>query len=178
MWNLQAQTLLEIALRTTVVYVFLLILIRLAGKREIGQLTPFDLVVLLLISNAVQNAMTGPDTSVTGGIVAAFTLIVINVIVAMVRQRSEWFQRFVEGVPVVLVAHGKIIYRNLKREHLTVEELMAALREHEVSDIEKVELSMLEVDGSVTVLRREGKDLTNLHHSRKRLSRHHRRPND
>src|SRR3954463_16073566 len=100
MWNLTLQGMGEIALRTAIVYVLLLVLIRLAGKREIGQLTPFDLVVLLLISNAVQNAMTGPDTSVTGGAVAAVTLIVINACVARLRQRSMKFQRFVEGVPI------------------------------------------------------------------------------
>lgn len=177
MWISSAAVAGEIALRTTVVYVLLLVLIRLAGKREIGQLTPFDLVVLLLISNAVQNAMTGPDTSVGGGAIAAVTLVLVNYAVAFARQRSHRFRRFVEGIPVVLVSHGEIQYRSLRREHLTVGDLMAALREHEVSDVRRCELAMLEIDGSVSVLRREGDDPTQLRHTRKPLRHHHRDPN-
>jgi uncharacterized membrane protein YcaP (DUF421 family) len=178
MWSLTLAGMGEIALRTTVVYGLLLLLIRLAGKREIGQLTPFDLVVLLLVSNAVQNAMTGPDTTVTGGAVAAVTLIAVNFIVAIGRQRFRGFRRFVEGIPIMLVSHGDIQYRALKREHMTVGDLMAALREHEVADVSKCELAMLEIDGTVSVLRQEGSDPTQLRHSRKPLKHHHRAPND
>src|SRR5512142_1469696 len=127
MWHITLSGVGEIALRTTVVYILLLLLIRLAGKREIGQPTPFDLVVLLLVSNAVQNAMTGPDTTVTGGATAAVTLIAVNFLVAMARQKFDGFRRFVEGVPLMLVSHGEIQYRALKREHMTVGDLMAAL---------------------------------------------------
>ena len=168
---------LEIAARTAIVYGLLLFLIRLAGKREIGQLTPFDLVVLLLVSNAVQNAMTGPNTSVSGGVVAAVTLIVVNYLVALGRQKWRPFRRFVEGIPVVLVNHGEIQYRALKREHMTVGDLMSSLREHEVAQIEKCQLVMLEIDGSISVLRQDGDDPTRLHHTRKPLKRHHRDPN-
>ncbi len=121
-----------IALRTVIVYGVLLLGIRLAGKREIGQLTPFDLVVLLLVSNAVQNAMTGPDTSVTGGVVAASTLLLVNAGVAQLRIRSPRVRRFVVGIPVVLVAHGEVQYRNLQRERMTEDDLHQALRAHEV----------------------------------------------
>jgi uncharacterized membrane protein YcaP (DUF421 family) len=171
-------TLLSIAGRTVAVYLLLLVLIRLAGKREIGQLTPFDLVVLLLVSNAVQNAMTGPDTSVTGGFAAAIALVAVNYVVALGRQRFRGFRRFVEGIPVVLVAHGEIQYRNLRREHMTASDLMAALREHEVSDVTRCQLVMLEIDGTVSVIRQEGADPTQLRHSRKPLRHHHRAPND
>lgn len=176
-WHLSALAI--VAARTAIVYVVLLAGVRLAGKREIGQLTPFDLVVLLLISNAVQNAMTGPDTSVTGGIVAAVTLLLINSVVALFRMRSARFRRFVEGIPVVLVAHGEIQYRALMRERITEDELMAALRQHEVSDVSQVELAMLEIDGTVTVIRREKDpaDGTRLVHTRKRLVHHHRAVN-
>lgn len=178
MWHLSTQGVLEIASRTAIVYCLLLFLIRLAGKREIGQLTPFDLVVLLLISNAVQNAMTGPDTSVAGGAVAAVTLIALNFLVAMVRRRSRAISRFIEGVPVVLVSHGEIQYAALKREHMTIDDLTAALREHEVFDVASCELAMLEIDGSVTVLRKDISNPTKVHHSRKPLRHHHRQPND
>jgi uncharacterized membrane protein YcaP (DUF421 family) len=177
MWNLTLAGMGEIALRTTIVYGLLLLLIRLAGKREIGQLTPFDLVVLLLVSNAVQNAMTGPDVTVTGGAVAAVTLVGINFLVAIGRQKFRFLRRFVEGIPVMLVSHGEIQYRALKREHITVGDLMAALREHEVSDVKKCQLVMLEIDGSISVLRQEGSDPTQLRHTRKPLKHHHRDPN-
>lgn len=177
MLNWHWPMLLEIAARTTIVYVVLLVGIRLAGKREIGQLTPFDLVVLLLLSNAVQNAMTGPDTSVTGGVVAAATLLLVNVAVAQWRMRSARFRRFVEGIPVMLVAHGQIQIRNLMRERMTSEELMSALRQHEVKNIEEVELALLEVDGSVSVIRRDTHAPDRLVHTRKRLVHHHRAPN-
>lgn len=178
MWNITPLGGAEIALRTLIVYALLLLLIRLAGKREIGQLTPFDLVVLLLISNAVQNAMTGPDTSVAGGMVAAVTLIVANSIVALVRHRSRKFRRFVEGIPIALVSHGQIQYRALKRERMTVGDLMAALREHDIADVHNCQLVMLEIDGTVSVLRQEGADPSVLHHTRRPLHHHHRAPNE
>lgn len=174
MWQLDPKVLLEIAARAAMVYAILLVGIRLTGKREVGQLTPFDLVLLLLISNAVQNAMTGPDTTVTGGLVAAATLLSLNYAVALVRMRFAPFRRFVEGVPVVLVSHGDVHHRNLARERMTPEELAAALREHDVADIDEVELAMLEVDGTVSVIRRETTTPGRFVRSRKRLVHHHR----
>lgn len=164
--------LLEICARTVIVYFIALLGIRLAGKREIGQLTPFDLVVLLLISNAVQNAMTGPNTSITGGITAAITLLAVNYFVNILRIRSRSFRLFIEGVPVVLVSNGKINHANLDKEKMSPEDLEEALREHEVSDIAEVELAMLEVDGTISVIRRAGKG--GVERTRKRLMHHYR----
>jgi uncharacterized membrane protein YcaP (DUF421 family) len=178
MFNCSPTTLLEIAIRTLIVYALLVVLVRMAGKREIAQLTPFDLVVLLLISNAVQNAMTGPDTSVTGGFVAATTLVIANFIVAKIRLKSSSFRRFVEGVPVVLVYQGKIVYENLQHEQMTVEELMAILREHEAPTAEEVEVATLETDGAVSVIRKKQGDGQRIIHTRRRLSRHARRPSE
>jgi uncharacterized membrane protein YcaP (DUF421 family) len=96
----------EIIGRTLVVYAVVLVGLRLGGGRELGQLTPFDLVVILLVANAVQNAMVGPDTSLQGGLVAAATLLVVNAGVARLRFRSPRIRHLVEGVPVVLVQHG------------------------------------------------------------------------
>src|SRR5947209_19225280 len=104
-----AHTLLEIVLRTSVVYFLVLAGIRLSGKREVGQMTPFDLVLLLLISNSVQNAMTGPDTSVIGGVAAAATLLIMNYVVAEVAGVNRRFRRLVEGHPSLLVHDGKVI---------------------------------------------------------------------
>ena len=106
----------EIILRTAVIYVFVLMFMRLAGKREIGQLTLFDLVVLLLVANAVQNAMVGPDTSLIGGLLAAITLIGLNFIVARLRLRWPFLRGLVEGSPTVLIQHGETIPKHLRNE--------------------------------------------------------------
>jgi uncharacterized membrane protein YcaP (DUF421 family) len=126
--------------------------LRLAGKREIGQMTAFDLVVLLLIANAVQNAMVGPDTSLTGGILAAAVLLVMNSLVARLRLRSARLRGLVEGTPTLLVVHGQVIQEHLRREGVDEQTLMAALREHGVEAVDGVEMAVLEVDGSISVV--------------------------
>ncbi|SRR5581483_6516216 len=177
MLNFEWRQLGEIALRTLVIYVFIIAALRITGKRQIGQLTPFDLAVLLLISNAVQNAMTGPDNSLTGGIAAAATLLIANAIVARIRMNSPKFRSVLEGDPVLLVKDGKALTENLKSENLTEDELMISLRQHEVNDIKQVKQAMLEIDGSISVIRLDAATGL-LHHSRHRLTRHARRPND
>lgn len=142
----------EIVLRTVVVYLAVLIGLRLAGKREIGQMTVFDLVVLLLIANAVQNAMVGPDTSLVGGVVAAGVLLVVNFLVAQMRLRWPRLRRWVEGTPTLLVLHGEVIADHLRREGVDQETLEAALREHEIASFDQVEMAVLEIDGSISVV--------------------------
>jgi len=142
----------NVILRTAVVYVVILIGLRLAGKREIGQMTVFDLVVLLLLSNAVQNAMVGPDTSLAGGIIAAVVLLLLNALVARLRLRWPRLRRFVEGSPTLLVLHGEVIADHLQREGLDQETLEAALREHGVAALSDVEMAVLEIDGSISVV--------------------------
>ncbi len=147
--------LLDIALRTGIVYLALLVGIRLTGKRQVGQMTPFDLLLLLLLANAVQNAMTGPDTSVPGGLIAAATLFAANSTVAWVSRRSKGAARLVEGTPTLLIRHGEVIDEHLRREGITREDLLRALREHGVGDIGSVRTAIIEVDGSVSVLRED-----------------------
>lgn len=154
MWNF-SETMIEIILRTAIVYFVILIGIRLTGKREIGQMTPFDLALLLLISNAVQNAMTGPDTSVSGGIVAAGTLLLLNAAVTRVVWKNRKVRRIVEGTPTLLIRHGKIIQEHLEKERVTVDALTQALREHGVASVDDVSLAVLEIDGSISVLKNE-----------------------
>ncbi len=154
MWILN-WTLLEIVLRSTIIYVVVLLGIRLLGKREVGQLTPLDLVLLLLIANAVQNAMTGPDTSVTGGIVAATTLLLLNFVVTRLVWRRKQVRQWVEGTPTLLIRAGSVIAKNLEKEKIAPEELEQALREHGVSSVADVSLAVLEVDGSISVLRHD-----------------------
>jgi uncharacterized membrane protein YcaP (DUF421 family) len=147
------QVLIFIALRTAVVYGVVLVGVRLTGKREIGQMTPFDLTLLLLLSNAVQNAMTGPDTSVLGGIAAAATLLVINYVVAEISGRNRQFRKLVQGEPSLLVHDGKVNALHMAREHITMDALDTALREHGISSLHDVALAVLEVDGSISCLK-------------------------
>jgi uncharacterized membrane protein YcaP (DUF421 family) len=149
-------TLLEILIRTLAVYLVVLIGLRISGKREIGQMTVFDLVVLLLIANAVQNAMVGPDTSLIGGILAAIVLLVINALVSSLRLRSPLLRRLVEGTPTLLVLHGEVIPQHMRREGIDEESLLAALREHGVAEISGVEMAVLEIDGSISVVPMDG----------------------
>jgi uncharacterized membrane protein YcaP (DUF421 family) len=142
----------QIALRTAVVYMVILGGLRLAGKREIGQMTVFDLVVLLLIANAVQNAMVGPDTSLAGGILAALVLLVINGVVARLRLRWRRLRHLIEGSPTLLVLRGEVIGDHLRREGLDLEALETALREHGVLELKDVEMAVLEIDGSISVV--------------------------
>jgi uncharacterized membrane protein YcaP (DUF421 family) len=142
----------EIVVRAAIVYVAVLGGLRLAGKRELGQMTAFDLVVILLISNAVQNAMVGPDTSVTGGMVAAATLLVANFAVANLEGRVGWFRRAVEGSPTLIINNGEFVEAHLKRESVDREEVMMALREHGFADPPEVQTAVLEVDGTISVV--------------------------
>lgn len=165
--------LLEIAARTAIIYLALLVGLRLAGKREVGQMTPFDLVVLLTISNAVQNAMTGPNTSMTGGLVAAGTLLLINFGVSKLAARNQRVGRMIKGEATILVHRGRLVKEHLSREGISVDELNAALREHGVPSIEDVRLAVLEIDGSISVLKDEDMPATSqLHHRFKFIKKH------
>jgi len=148
-----AHVLLEIVLRTAVIYIVVLVGVRLSGKREVGQMTPFDLTLLLLISNAVQNAMTGPDTSLLGGVVAAVTLLVLNYFVAEVSGGNRRFRKFVQGQPSLLVHDGQVISSHMAKEHVSMDELIRAMREYGIATLHDVALSVLEVDGSISFLK-------------------------
>ena len=145
--------LLQIVARTGVIYVLVLIGVRLSGKREVGQMTPFDLTLLLLLSNSVQNAMTGPDTSLLGGAVAACTLLILNYVVADVSGANRRFRRWIQGQPTLLVHDGKTIEAHMAREHVSQDELDRALREHGINSCHQVALAVLEVDGSISCLK-------------------------
>jgi uncharacterized membrane protein YcaP (DUF421 family) len=146
-------TVLEIALRTTVVYAMVLIGIRLTGKREVGQMTPFDLTLLLLLSNSVQNAMTGPDTSVMGGAAAALVLLGLNFLLAEVSGINRRFRKMIQGSPTLLIHNGQCLTPHMAKEHISMDELERALREHGVACAADAALAVLEVDGSISVLK-------------------------
>ena len=145
--------LLEIVLRTAVIYCVVLFGVRLSGKREVGQMTPFDLTLLLLISNSVQNAMTGPDNSLLGGIAAAITLLIMNYVVADLSGTNRRFRKLIEGQPSLLIHDGQLITAHMAKEHVSMDELERALREHGISTYRDVALGVLEVDGSISLLK-------------------------
>lgn len=145
----------DILLRASVVYLFMVAAIRLFGKKELSQLSVTDLVFILLISNAVQNAMLGPDTSLAGGVLAALCLFVLNYLLKLVMYRSKKVKSLIEGEPVMLVYKGNLIEDNMAKEKITRDELEAVVREHGVSSIENVELAILEIDGNISVLSKE-----------------------
>ena len=138
--------------RTVIVYLFIVVAIRLFGKKELAQLSVIDLVFILLISNSVQNAMVGADTSLWGGIIAAASLFVVNAGLKYFLFRSKKFTEIVEGHAVMLIHKGKIIEKHLQEEKISMEELEAVVREHGVKSIEEVDLVVLEVDGNISVL--------------------------
>ena len=147
------QVLGEIFLRTFAIYLVVLIGVRLSGKREVGQMTPFDLTLLLLLSNSVQNAMTGPDTSLAGGIAAASTLLVLNYVIGTMSGANRAFRRVVQGEPSLLVHDGKTNPEHMAREHVSMDELERALREHGIASVHDVALAVLEVDGSISCMK-------------------------
>ena len=158
-----ASVLLGIILRTATIYLVVLVGVRLSGKREVGQMTPFDLTLLLLLSNAVQNAMTGPDTSLWGGVVAASTLLLMNYLVAELSGENRRFRKLIEGQPTLLIHNGQIISSHMAKEHVSTDELHRALREHGISEYKDVALAVLEVDGSISCLKYD--DLTPTAHT-------------
>jgi uncharacterized membrane protein YcaP (DUF421 family) len=147
-----------IMLRTVIVYFFILIGFRLAGKREVGQLAPFDFALILLIANAVQNAMVGPDTSLVGGLVAAALLLVLNATLGRIAARNKKFERLVRGRARVLIHNGELHCQGLEAEGISREELLQALRENGCASIDRCRLALLEVDGTISVIARHQDD--------------------
>ncbi len=137
---------------TLAVYLFIVIAIRIFGKKELAQLSVVDLVFILLISNAVQNAMVGPDSTLSGGLVAATTLFLVNYLLKYLQFRFPKFGKAVQGEATMLVYQGKILDDHMKIAKISYEELMEAVREHGVESVKDVNLAIMEVDGSISVL--------------------------
>ena len=142
----------RIVFSTVSVYLFIVIAIRLFGKTELSQLSVVDLVFILLISNSVQNAMVGPNSTLQGGLVAASALFVVNYLFKQALYRFPKLGKLVQGETLLLIYKGKLNKQNLVKARLTVGEIMEAIREHGVSSIEDVDLAVLEVDGNISVL--------------------------
>ncbi len=147
----------EFIFRGLIVYIFLVVILRITGKRQVGQLAPFDLVLLLVLSNAVQNSMNGGDNSVTGGLIAATTLVVANGLVSRLTYQNKTLERWIEGRPEILIHNGKLSTEVMKREQLTHHELNAALRAAGVACVEEVQVAILENTGQITVHARKSR---------------------
>ncbi len=154
MWHL-AQPWWEFVLRGVLVYGFLLVVLRLTGKRQVGQLAPFDLVLLLVLSNAVQNSMNAGDNTVTGGYILVLTLLVANALVGWFTYRSKAMELLIEGKPLILVHEGQVDERALCTERITRHELMAAVRQAGLADLESVRYAILETNGRINVIPKE-----------------------
>jgi len=144
----------ELILRGVVVYAFLILILRISGKRQVGQLAPFDLVLLLVLSNAVQNSMNGGDNSLVGGLISATTLIGINYLVGLLTFRSKRLEEIIEGRPIVLIHNGMLFEDVMARAQLTHHELNSALRQAGCDCIAEVHCAILENNGSITVTQR------------------------
>jgi uncharacterized membrane protein YcaP (DUF421 family) len=145
----------DLVLRSIVVYVGLLLALRLFGKREVGQFTVYDLVFILLVANAVQPAMTGPDTSLLGGLLIIATLVLVNFVVGRLNA-FMWFQRFFSAEPTIIISHGSYLDSALRREGVNREEADTAIREHGLDSVKDVKLGVLEPDGTISIVPVDG----------------------
>jgi uncharacterized membrane protein YcaP (DUF421 family) len=157
----------SIAGRTAVLYVFVVVGVRLLGTRELGRLNAYDFVLVVVIANAVQNALVGGDNSLVGGLVSASILLLMNLLFTWLLNRFPQLEKRVVGEPAVLVSEGSVQWERMKGEGVTRDELMAALREHGVTRLDDVRLAVLEVDGDISVVPRDSL----VHRSRRRFRR-------
>jgi uncharacterized membrane protein YcaP (DUF421 family) len=143
---------LQIAGKTAIIYFFLIAGLRVLGKRELGQMTVYDLVLMIVLANAVQNAMVGDDNTLFGGLISATTLILLNFALRFALRRSHRLEHLLVGEPIVLVNDGVLRTVALERESISREQILEALREHGLERIEEAHLCVLEVDGSISVI--------------------------
>lgn len=157
---------LDIVIRSVSVYLFMVIALRIFGKKQLSQLNTADVILILLISNSVQNAMVGNNTSLYGGMVAALALFVINFIFKRVMLKSKFVKNLVQDTPEILIHNGKIAFETISRLGITNDELQEAMREHGVEYYKEVKLAMFEIDGSISIISGD-KNLKQTHHKRK-----------
>ncbi len=157
---------LDIIIRSISVYFFMIIALRIFGKKELSQLNTADVILILLISNSVQNAMVGSNTSLLGGILAAFALFVINIIFKKMMLHSKFIKEMLQDKPEILIHNGKIEFKTLAKLGISSEELQEAMREHGVEHYKEIKLAMFEIDGSISIIS-GNKNLKQTHHKRK-----------
>jgi uncharacterized membrane protein YcaP (DUF421 family) len=148
----------DVAVRTAIVYLFLIAAIRISGKREVGQMSVLELVVILVISDAVQNSMVGENTSLWGGLVAVATLLTLDFVLRTVLVRSPRVRKAIEGEPRLIIRDGRLLEKAVREEGLVSDEIEAAIRAHGLERIEDAALAVLETNGSISVIPRRGPD--------------------
>ncbi len=156
-----------IVARALTVYVFIIVAIRVFGKKELAQLSVIDLVFILLISNSVQNAMVGPDTSLEGGLIAAAALFAANFTLKKLLYSNKKLSGLLQGESLILIFKGQVNEQNCRNAEITIDELNAAIREHGAENFKDVDLAMLEVDGNISVISNDFKKHTVVSHPRK-----------
>lgn len=157
----------DIIIRSISVYFFMTLALRIFGKKELSQLNTADIILILLISNSVQNAMVGPDTSLQGGLIAALVLFAINFIIKKLTRRFKIFGDLLLDKPEILIHDGKLDFKNLSRLDISDEELKEAMREHGIEFFKNVKLAMLEIDGTISIISEDQKNLKQTHYKRK-----------
>ena len=157
---------LDIIIRSVSVYLFMIIALRIFGKKELSQLNTADVILILLISNSVQNAMVGSNVSLLGGITAAVALFLINFLFKRIMQKSKFIKNLVQDKPEILIHNGKLEFKTLARLGISSDELQEAMREHGVEYYKDVKLAMLEIDGNISVIS-GNENLRQTHHKRK-----------
>ncbi len=155
-----------IAGKTTIIYFFLVAGLRLMGKRELGQMNIYDLVLIIVLANAVQNSMVGSDSSLVGGIIAALTLLFWNRLLTLAMSRSSQLEHVMVGEPTLLVNDGEMIESHMRKEGVTPEQILAALREHGIKSVADARMCILEVDGTISVVPSQAVVQRSHHHYR------------
>jgi uncharacterized membrane protein YcaP (DUF421 family) len=146
----------EIVVRTAIVYLFLVVVLRISGKRAIGQLTILELIVVLVVSDAVQNSMVGENVTLWGGLVAVLTLIALDQGLSLLLERWTWFRILIEGEPRVLVRDGKPDEQAIAKEKVDLPDIERAARRNGLERLDEVRLAVLETDGSISIIPMRG----------------------
>jgi uncharacterized membrane protein YcaP (DUF421 family) len=144
----------DIALRAIVLYLFIVLVMRIIGRRELSSMSPFDLILLIIVGDAVQQGLTQDDYSLTGALIAVSTIATMQVLTSYITFRSERARKLLEGLPIVLVERGKLVDENLKRERMTPDEVAEEMRAQQVGSLDEVEWAILEANGSVSFIKK------------------------
>lgn len=156
----------DVILRSVAVYAFMIVALRIFGKKQLSQLNTADVILILLISNSVQNAMVGSNVSLIGGILAALSLFVMNLIFKKLVFKSEWIKNWIQDKPEILVHNGKIEFETVAKLGITSEELEEVMREHGIEHFRDIKLAILEIDGDISMISGDNA-LRQTHHKRK-----------
>lgn len=144
----------DIALRAVFLYLFIVFVMRVIGRRELSSMTPFDLILLIIVGDAIQQGLTQDDYSVTGAVIAVATIATLQVLTSYLSFRSKRARRVLEGLPIVLVDRGELVRENLKRERMTEDEVAEEMRQQQISSLDDVEWAILEANGSISFIKK------------------------